>query len=78
MKAAIQGSGSTHRRAAPAAKVSNAQEAGFAKSGLRGHAEMRDRPLTEHLERHENATGPTFGMNGIETGLPRLLPNICR
>ncbi|WP_417812309.1 hypothetical protein [Thalassospira alkalitolerans] len=33
MKAAIQGAGSTHRPAAPAAKVSNAQIATFAKSG---------------------------------------------
>lgn len=43
MKPAIQGSGSTYRPAAPAAKVSNAQKAGFAESCVKDLSATQNR-----------------------------------
>ena len=55
MKAAIQGSGSTPHHAAPATKVSNAQEAEFAKSSVRAAVRDMPGPLQTLTEDHDAA-----------------------
>jgi hypothetical protein len=58
MKAAIQGSGSTHRPAEPAAKVSNAQIADFAKFGQRPKDVIR---LQDFLQLSLNSSATSTG-----------------